>query len=607
MAYPVPVVEIAFSDGPYVVSPTWTDVTAYVTDLSTSRGRDDDWGRFTGTAQVTLLNNDRRFDPFYTSGPYYGNLKPRRQIRIRSTWNGNTYDVFRGFIQGWPPAWTDAGKMSTVTLSCFDALDLLGSAPMPVDFASDYMITLGAQHLWLMDDPIIGSGTAATLTDSGTKPANLLSNTSIYQAESLASGIDSTCAGSSTNLLIPNSTNLPYAWGSVSDFSLSVWTKNTESQGNGSTINLAANGLAFEMAHITQVTSGDGHKFRFRVRNMSIGWEWFTTTTFIPNEPYHVVFIYNSTTQTATAYVNGISCLGTRLAYSTLFAPFTNENLSLGYSEYQHLGYFGRALTSTEASNIYQFSLQQLSETSAQRTTRIVNYTSFPTALVSANGTQNVLDIPATAGTAREQLDLVENTEYGPLFVSRSGVLTQMSQTQTETQSSSIVSSATFGSGGQPIGPSVELQYDGDAIRNKANVSMGTAGTVTIANATSVSQFGESDYDLNTITASVEAAKQLGYITTGWGGQVYPDADEVEVVMSPAGTWSSVLNLELCDRFTLAVQPPTGNAITVPMLLGKVRHEAQPGRWRSFVTGSARWAAVFILDQSKLDSTDLLG
>ncbi len=124
MAYPVAVVEIAFDDGPYVVSPTWTDVTAYVRGLSTSRGVPDDWTLTAdGSAQVVLSNRDRRFDPFYTAGPYYGKLLPRRQIRIRATYGGSTYDVFRGFISNWPPQWTDAGYDSTVTLNCFDALE----------------------------------------------------------------------------------------------------------------------------------------------------------------------------------------------------------------------------------------------------------------------------------------------------------------------------------------------------------------------------------------------------------------------------------------------------------------------------------------------------
>ncbi len=151
MPFPVAIVEIAFDDGPYVVSPTWTNVTSYVREMTTDRGRSDDWGTFDGSASVVLSNRDRRFDPFNTSGPYYGKLLPRRQIRITATYGGTTYPVFRGFVAGWPPVWTDAGKDSTVTLSCFDAMGLLASDAQPVDWARNYILTTSPRHYYPCD------------------------------------------------------------------------------------------------------------------------------------------------------------------------------------------------------------------------------------------------------------------------------------------------------------------------------------------------------------------------------------------------------------------------------------------------------------------------
>ena len=156
MPYPVPVVEIAFTDGPYVVSPTWTDVTAYARGMDITRGVPDDWTlQADGSATVVLSNRDRRFDPFNTSGPYYGNLLPRRQIRIRATHGGTTYDVFRGFIAGWPPEWTDAGTDSTVTLFCFDALQLLGSSSLPADWSRDYILSQSPRHYYPCDERLV--------------------------------------------------------------------------------------------------------------------------------------------------------------------------------------------------------------------------------------------------------------------------------------------------------------------------------------------------------------------------------------------------------------------------------------------------------------------
>jgi hypothetical protein len=146
MPYPTPIVEIAFDDSPYVVNPTWTNVTSWVRSLSTDRGRSDDWDDFYGSAQVVLNNRTRLFDPYNTSGTYYGKLLPRRQIRIRAQTNDGgspvTHDVFRGYISGWNPSWTDAGTDSTVTLSCMDALGLLSSDTLPDDWVESYILSL---------------------------------------------------------------------------------------------------------------------------------------------------------------------------------------------------------------------------------------------------------------------------------------------------------------------------------------------------------------------------------------------------------------------------------------------------------------------------------
>ena len=212
MPFPVAKVSVAFNDGPYVVSPTWTDITSSVRSMSTDRGRSDDWGTFSGSATVVLNNRERLYDPFYTSGTYYGKLLPRRQIKIEATYGATTYAVFRGFIDGWPPTWTDAGGDSTVTLSCFDAISLLSAAPMPPVWSSRYINDLGAEHFWKMDDPIIGSGATTTFTDTGTRATSFTSSNIIYQVQSLASGISDTCVGSLQNVNTGSIVDLPVPW-----------------------------------------------------------------------------------------------------------------------------------------------------------------------------------------------------------------------------------------------------------------------------------------------------------------------------------------------------------------------------------------------------------
>lgn len=117
-------VEIAFEDDPLATSPTWTDVSGYVRTVDTNYGRSHELDTISaGTATLTFDNRDGRFDPTYTSGTYYPNILPMKQIRIRATYNSVTYPVWRGFIQSWPQTWPSMVD-AAVTAQCVDGFFL---------------------------------------------------------------------------------------------------------------------------------------------------------------------------------------------------------------------------------------------------------------------------------------------------------------------------------------------------------------------------------------------------------------------------------------------------------------------------------------------------
>jgi len=83
-------------------APTWTTIPAtLLRKFETSYGRNFELDRFdTGTAVLTCDNSDRRFDPTYSSGPYYGNLKPLRRVRVRMSYAGSQLRaVIYGYIE----------------------------------------------------------------------------------------------------------------------------------------------------------------------------------------------------------------------------------------------------------------------------------------------------------------------------------------------------------------------------------------------------------------------------------------------------------------------------------------------------------------------------
>lgn len=119
LAYSV-MVEIAFVANPYGTL-SWTDVSQYVTEIQTKRGKNVDLGTpEAGTAAVTLWNIDGRFNPGDPLSPYSSNVLPRRPIRI-TVISGATFNVWRGFVNSWPQTYSMGGAYTQVILSCNDA------------------------------------------------------------------------------------------------------------------------------------------------------------------------------------------------------------------------------------------------------------------------------------------------------------------------------------------------------------------------------------------------------------------------------------------------------------------------------------------------------
>lgn len=99
----------------------WADVTDYVTQVTTNRGRSRQTDTFNaGQATVVMRNESRIFDPSNTASMFAGGIKPRRPIRISV--NGN--QIFNGYIDDFTFDW-ETSNIGTVSLACSDGFNLL--------------------------------------------------------------------------------------------------------------------------------------------------------------------------------------------------------------------------------------------------------------------------------------------------------------------------------------------------------------------------------------------------------------------------------------------------------------------------------------------------
>jgi len=607
MAWPTPKVSIAFDDGPYVANPTWTDITAYVYSADVSRGRSDDYSQFIGTAQVVLNNNSRLFDPFYTSGLYYGKLLPRRQIKIEGVSNSVTYAVFRGFVDGFPAAWDQAGKFATTTLSCFDGLSLLSQELLP-DYVYDYTKTLNPIHYWRCND----GQSSTTITDlvAGRTMSVVSPGTENYQQGQQFTTALSTPAINLANAFNGYSTTTTTAASTVGDASVSGWWQSTNSQGGSSNgfWGFSYNNDQANTFNITYNTSTLKIMAIVRDAALNTSRRESTAAYSLPNEPMFVTATYTKATQAVAFYINGIAQTGaTTTAVNQFLTPI--RTFDVNRQQTQELAVYATALSAAQALALYNVNNNNVSETSAARMTRLLGYTSWDATLqsITAAPVATVGGLSAPNSNLVAEMQTVNDSEDGELFVTRAGVIKFTDRNYVYTNTSSNTSQATFASGSIPFEPSVQINYDAAAIRNDITVTFTGGGQTSTTNSASVSAYGTNAMNTSTQLSTQAQAVTLAAYQATVNGQLLTNISPVSVgVTAATANWTTLMQLELLDRYTLTVQPPTGNSISQAELINRIEHRIVPGQWQMTVDGSARYASWFILDKSSLNGTDLL-
>jgi hypothetical protein len=488
-------------------------------------------------------------------------------------------------------------------LFCFDALQLLGSSSLPADWSRDYILSQSPRHYYPCDEPVTPYTGTSTLKDYGSIPLNITASATAINGGELAPGLP----GNSIQAAVSSAGTSGFATTAANtDFSVSMWAvMDSTSATTGGAVG------AYGWAIGWDPNTG---QYVVTIQDQAAGLTrtYTSSNTYDGSQPSHVTFSFNVTSKALVLMVDGVIGATTSATAGAIII-IVGENVALGTGQFQQVCVWTGLIAQATVQEIIRRSKAVFPETTSARFNRIIAETPFSASLTSvpASPASSVLDITNDAPTAVSELGKVEVSEYAPLFVNKAGTVTMYSQSQIRSQTKSIVPQAEYGNGvgfmGNSIGTEVQLQYDGDSMRNVSNVQMSGGGVYIQTNSSSVTTYGEAEQYVETQVASLADAVDIANIVNGWGGNVYAKASPVSVVLSPTASWASTLGLELFDRFTLQVTPPSGNAITTPMLTSRIAHSVTPERWVTTLEGSARWAAVFILNQSRLGGTDLLG
>jgi hypothetical protein len=164
LSFPTVICEVAFATDPGA-TPTWVDISDYVRDFSTNRGRTGELDRFAaGRATILLANADRRFDPSYAAGPYYPDVVPMRRIRVRATYNAITYDLFNGYVDGWEQTYQHPQE-ALCSLTATDAFKVLANIEIPPSVYAAEVLADSPSHWWRLGDP---AGSTSAIAEVGT-------------------------------------------------------------------------------------------------------------------------------------------------------------------------------------------------------------------------------------------------------------------------------------------------------------------------------------------------------------------------------------------------------------------------------------------------------
>ena len=533
---------------------------------------------------------------------------PRKQIKITGTANGTEYDVFRGYIAGWPVQYDNAGATSTVTLSCYDALGLLAQDNLPPDWADGYITSLSPVHYYRCND----RNDSPTIADYGSALEQLSETTvagfrRLSYSDQLAFGLQSVSADLANSAYVKYNTTATPATGDATIAFFGAFSNSSSTEGVlGISSVTASSNIA-----IYPNLPNEGNVFvEVYDDSASTGYAYClddaTTST-----PAFYTITYTASTGAIKIYINGVDRTQTTGPYApsnrTGVKLFPTRAVTLSGAQFQSISMFNRILTLAEIQNIYYLSEAQFYETTSARYARILASSSFPSGLkaITSTSTTYALDITDDAPSVTSELQNNNRTEGGLLYVTKAGVLT--SRSRYEQFSDAYTNQLTFGGSDISIDPAIGINFDADEMANDVTIGWSGGGTANAVQSSSVSTYGRKELSVDTQSASYDDSLALANLYAGLGQYPRPRLSQHRVNPSASITaWASILSVDLFQRYTVTLAPKVGNSTTYGLIIQSISHRIDPNNWETRFVGSNVFASVFRLDVSSLDGTDVL-
>lgn len=598
---PTLAVEVAFTTGA-LSTPAWVDITGDVRSWDVSRGRGRELEDFQpGRCTVVLSNLERQYDSSYASGPWFGNLKPMRRIRVRETYNGVTYPVFDGYIDRWQLDYPAGGHDATATVTATDAFKIFARADLPPS-AYRYRVNADAPALWWrLSEPrsyrgdALNSGTVGTVGDGTFVDAELGVDALVVNDPGASIRVkDITESTGSLPGMGVTLDDADYALDSNGSWAIEFWIQPT-SDPIGGDVFVKDSGTKFVFGsedstpEVWQFLLINGTGTIFGVTANAAGQ--------VANRIYHVVVKYgpnrnmavyiNGTKYTATASGRTAPPVTGTLDLADLWFLYTDTGQTPG-AVASNFAVYGSAqavdpLTDAQVLAHYNDGVVPWQDDQPHdRINRVLNLGDWPSSrreLDTGNVAFQSADI--TGQTVLEHMTKAARTEFGLLFVNRAGDVRLVSRAR---QATRVPDPAVVGDGSGEV-PYRSIEFDdGDrTIRNVATVSRLNGVAKTNSNPSSVTEFGKFDYTEEGLLHRLDSYSQS---YADWLVDEYdsPKRRVVGLTFGPvaaddeATVYPMMLGRELGDAVTVKNRPPGGgDPFEQDCVIEGVRHSGAPG------------------------------
>ena len=598
-------VEIAFASDPFDDTPTWVDVSADVREnpgVQITRGTVGALGQpiTAGQASFLLSNRARLYDPAYSAGTYYGNLKARKQVRITATWSAVDYVLFRGFVSGFNVTTDNNGKDSVVSVECFDLLAIMAATRLSggsLGAYGEYVAAL-SPTMWLRT---VSAGGWTDYNDTYTVVPPLAWLGVVFSpVASLAVGVTgsngyATGTGGVSPTVSPAITD-------ASDWSLSFWIQSSQTPAAGTKPIMSATGGATYVLGITSggflswvsATSGAN-------RTTVVG-----AVSMLDNLVHHVLITRTGTT--ITFYIDGVADTGavrtpTGAGDDTFSLGLLGGSFGVTSTTLQDVAVFSTCLSAADADTLNALGRGIATETTAERMDRLATVAGIPAAWrdMTTEPVAEVSELTYTGQSALAAMQQVERGEQGRLYVSASGLLTFDYRWAGYAAASAITLSDD--GAGQAYSGTIQIRQSDQDMLNDVTVSNATT-SVRYVDSAAVTADGPYATSIDTNLSTVAQMTSMAF---GLVGERKSQTTRVEpILLGYPSSWPTVLALELNQRMTVEHTPMgVGSQASYSVIIAQIAWSITGASgWRCTLAGAPMPAVTYWLLGTSTLGTD---